>query len=181
MDHLNCLTRCPGDLLFYYLQKEHVPALLGLARAIMATDHSSSKPRNILKRIAKLPYKEIYHDEFEQSYIILAEMYSTKEKYDLAHELSRRCLVLNKSCPEAWDSIGLIMEKKQSFSEAAACFEKSWTLSNGENVVSGYKTALNYFKSKNTILALEIICQEVMSKMKENELMFRHCVKCIRP
>ena len=165
--------------------KECVPALLGLAKTLMATDASFSKARNVAKKIVKIPYKDIYHDEFLMGYLLLAEMYKKKGKFDTALELCRRCLELNKSCEMAWGIIARVMEERRSYEEAASCYEKSWRLSGNRNVIFGYKSALNYYKEKKTVKAIEM-CHEMLRELgchcvELSDLMFQYCVKSIKP
>ena len=67
-----------------------------------------------------------YAEEFEKSYLMLAEIYVGRGKFDLAQELCKKCLGYNKSCAGAWDLMGVIMEKEASYKDAAECYEKSW-------------------------------------------------------
>jgi hypothetical protein len=65
--------------------------------------------------MVKIQYQNLYADEFEKSYVILADVYVQKGKYDLAQDLCKRCLQHNRSCAKAWELMGLIMEKEQSY------------------------------------------------------------------
>jgi tetratricopeptide repeat protein 21B len=65
--------------------------------------------------MVKIQYQNEYADEFEKSYVILADVYVQKGKYDLAQDLCKRCLTYNRSCAKAWELMGLIMEKEQSY------------------------------------------------------------------
>jgi tetratricopeptide (TPR) repeat protein len=47
-------------------------------------------------------------------------------KYDLAQEMCKKCLKYNKSCAKAWELIGQVMEREQSYMDAAEHYERSW-------------------------------------------------------
>lgn len=104
--------------------KEYVPALLGLTKALLVVDPASNKARTVAKRITKLPYDAMYHEEFESSYLLLAEIYVQREKFDLAQELGNRVLKLNKSSAKAWEINGSVMELRGSYDEAANIYDK---------------------------------------------------------
>jgi tetratricopeptide repeat protein 21B len=61
------------------VDKDYVPALLGLATAYMLTKQQP-KARNQLKRIAKMPYDQSLADDFERSYLMLADIYVSRAK-----------------------------------------------------------------------------------------------------
>ncbi|CAN0250307.1 unnamed protein product, partial [Laminaria digitata] len=94
--------------------KDNVPALLGMSLAF-TLENSPNKARNALKRIAKMSYTLENAEEFEQAYLQLAHLYVERGKFDLSQDLCRRCLSYNKSCPQAWETLGLVMEKEQSY------------------------------------------------------------------
>ncbi len=77
------------------LQKDHVPALLAMATAYMILKQTP-RARNQLKRIAKMNWNIIDADEFEKSWLLLADIYIQSGKYDMAGELLKRCLRHNK-------------------------------------------------------------------------------------
>ena len=79
--------------------------------------------RNALKRIAKMTYSHELADEFERGYLLLADIYIQKSKFDLAEDLCRRCLKYNKSCGKAWESMGVIKEKEHAYKDAAEYYE----------------------------------------------------------
>lgn len=54
------------------------------------------RARNQLKRIAKMNWNIIDADEFEKSWLLLADIYIQSGKYDMAGELLKRCLRHNK-------------------------------------------------------------------------------------
>lgn len=77
------------------LQKDHVPALLAMATAYMILKQTP-RARNQLKRIAKMNWNIIDAEEFEKSWLLLADIYIQSGKYDMAGELLKRCLRHNK-------------------------------------------------------------------------------------
>lgn len=47
-----------------------------------------------------------------------------QSKNDLVQELCKRCLAQNKSCSQAWEILGLSLEKESDYEHAAECYEK---------------------------------------------------------
>lgn len=76
-------------------QKDHVPALLAMATAYMMLKQTP-RARNQLKRIAKMNWSIVDADEFEKSWLLLADIYIQSGKYDMAGDLLKRCLNHNK-------------------------------------------------------------------------------------
>ncbi|CAM9838403.1 unnamed protein product [Chrysoparadoxa australica] len=144
------------------IEKDFLPALLGMSFAFML-EKEPNKARNALKRIAKIPYSPDMADEFEQSYLLLAFLYMDRGKFDLSQDLGRRCLSYNKSCSKAWETMGLIMEKEQSYSDAAECYERSWELEHQASAVIGFKLAFNYLKANRFVDAIDV-CTKVLGQ-----------------
>ena len=108
-------------------EKDYLPALLGMSTTFML-EKSTTKARNALKRIAKMPYSHELADEFERGYLLLADIYIQKSKFDLSEDLCNRCLKYNLSCGRAWETMGVIREKEASYKDAADMYEKvSWS------------------------------------------------------
>uniref|UniRef100_A0A672QNB8 Tetratricopeptide repeat protein 21B-like n=1 Tax=Sinocyclocheilus grahami TaxID=75366 RepID=A0A672QNB8_SINGR len=141
-------------------EKDHVPALLAMATAYMILKQTP-RARNQLKRIAKMNWNIIDADEFEKSWLLLADIYIQSGKYDMAGELLKRCLRHNKSCCKAYEYMGYIMEKEQSFRDAALNYEMAWKYSNQTNPTIGYKLAFNYLKAKRHVDAIDV-CHKVL-------------------
>lgn len=80
---------------FAWIQKDHVPALLAMATAYMMLKQTP-RARNQLKRIAKMNWSIVDADEFEKSWLLLADIYIHSGKYDMAGDLLKRCLNHNK-------------------------------------------------------------------------------------
>lgn len=78
-----------------WIQKDHVPALLAMATAYMMLKQTP-RARNQLKRIAKMNWSIVDADEFEKSWLLLADIYIHSGKYDMAGDLLKRCLNHNK-------------------------------------------------------------------------------------
>ncbi|TYZ57551.1 hypothetical protein PybrP1_008571 [[Pythium] brassicae (nom. inval.)] len=142
------------------VDRDHVPALLGLATAYMLTKQQP-KARNQLKRIAKMPYDQSLADDFERSYLLLADLYVGRSKYDLAQELCKKALMHNKSSGKAWELLGLIMEKEQSYIDAAECYQEAWSCEGEASASIGYKLAFNYLKAKKFVLTVDV-CHKVL-------------------
>lgn len=144
------------------VDKDFVPALLGLATAYMLTKQQP-KARNQLKRIAKMPYDQALADDFERSYLMLADIYISRSKYDLAQELCKKALTHNKSSGKAWELLGLIMEKEQSYIDAAECYQEAWTCEGEASATIGFKLAFNYLKAKKFVSTVDV-CNKVLDQ-----------------
>ncbi|ETP17102.1 hypothetical protein F441_08448 [Phytophthora nicotianae CJ01A1] len=144
------------------VDRDYVPALLGLATGYMLTKQQP-KARNQLKRIAKMTYDQTLADEFERSYLLLADIYINRGKFDLAQELCKRTLTHNKSSGKAWELLGLVMEKEQSYIDAAECYQEAWTCEGEASAAIGFKLAFNYLKAKKLVLAVDV-CNKVLDQ-----------------
>ncbi|XP_078408432.1 tetratricopeptide repeat protein 21B isoform X2 [Cetorhinus maximus] len=141
-------------------EKDHIPALFGMATAYMILKQTP-RARNQLKRIAKLNWNAIDAEELEKSWLLLADVYIQSGKFDMAVELLKRCLRHNKSCCKAYEYMGYIMEKEQSYKDAAVNYEMAWKYCNQTNPTIGYKLAFNYLKAKRYVDAIDI-CHKVL-------------------
>ncbi|XP_038077972.1 tetratricopeptide repeat protein 21B-like isoform X2 [Patiria miniata] len=142
-------------------EKENVPALFGVATAYMILKQTP-RARNQLKRIAKMNWNPVDAEDFEKSWLLLADIYINTGKFDMATELLRKCLQHNQSCCKAYEYLGFIMEKEQSYHDAALNYEKSWKYGNQNNPTIGYKLAFNYLKAKRYVDAIDI-CHKVLA------------------
>lgn len=138
----------------------YVPALLALANACMLLNQPP-KARNHLKRINKMQVTPDFADEFEQAWLMLAQMYINTGKMDFAQELCQKVLANNKSSAKAWEQLGLIMEKEQSYRDAAENYERAWQYMNESSSQVGYKLAFNYLKAKRYVEAIDV-CHKVL-------------------
>ncbi|KAG2375069.1 hypothetical protein C9374_010073 [Naegleria lovaniensis] len=141
---------------------DYVPALVALSYAFEKTKQTP-KARQTLKRISKMGMKPGWEDDFERGWLLLADIYIGNGKFDLAQELIKKILEINKSCTRAWELDGLIYEKEGSFQDAANCYEKAWKLSGETSPSSGYKLAFNLLKAKRNIEAINV-CHKVLQK-----------------
>ncbi|KAB0381053.1 hypothetical protein FD755_008837, partial [Muntiacus reevesi] len=128
-------------------EKDHVPALLGMATAHMILKQTP-RARNQLKRIAKMNWNPIDAEEFERSWLLLADIYIQSAKYDMAEDLIKRCLRHNRSCCKAYEYMGYIMEKEQAYMDAALNYEMAWKHSNQTNPAVGER---KYTLTANTL------------------------------
>uniref|UniRef100_A0A673CVP2 Tetratricopeptide repeat domain 21B n=1 Tax=Sphaeramia orbicularis TaxID=375764 RepID=A0A673CVP2_9TELE len=124
-------------------EKDHVPGLLAMATAYMMLKQTP-RARNQLKRIAKMNWTIVDADEFEKSWLLLADIYIHSGKYDMATDLLKRCLNHNKSCCKAYEYLGYIMEKEQAFCDAALHYELAWKYGNRTNPTIGTSTKITY-------------------------------------
>ncbi|XP_073097695.1 tetratricopeptide repeat protein 21B isoform X1 [Manis javanica] len=141
-------------------EKDHIPALLGMATAYMILKQTP-KARNQLKRIAKMSWNAADAEDFEKSWLLLADIYIQSAKYDMAEELLKRCLRHNRSCCKAYEYMGYIMEKEQAYTDAAFNYEMAWKHGSQTNPAVGYKLAFNYLKAKKYVDAIDI-CHQVL-------------------
>uniref|UniRef100_A0A8C3RQ45 Tetratricopeptide repeat domain 21B n=1 Tax=Chelydra serpentina TaxID=8475 RepID=A0A8C3RQ45_CHESE len=141
-------------------EKDHIPALLGMATAYMILKQTP-RARNQLKRISKMNWNPIDAEEFEKSWLLLADIYIQSAKYDMAGELLKRCLRHNRSCCKAYEYMGYIMEKEQAYKDASVNYEMAWKYGNQTNPTIGYKLAFNYLKGKRYVEAIDI-CHKVL-------------------
>ncbi|XP_029790318.1 tetratricopeptide repeat protein 21B isoform X2 [Suricata suricatta] len=141
-------------------ERDHIPALLGMATAYMILKQTP-RARNQLKRIAKMNWNPIDAEDFEKSWLLLADIYIQSAKYDMAEELLKRCLRHNRSCCKAYEYMGYIMEKEQAYSDAALNYEMAWKHGSQTNPAVGYKLAFNYLKAKRCVDAIDV-CHQVL-------------------
>jgi tetratricopeptide repeat protein 21B len=103
--------------------QEYLPAILGMATGYMV-EKQQHKARNLLKRVAKMELSTRDGEDFTKANLLLAKFYVDKSKYDLAQELCKKCLAQDRSCSQAWEILGLAMEKEMNYENAAECYEK---------------------------------------------------------
>ncbi|XP_028623167.1 tetratricopeptide repeat protein 21A isoform X4 [Grammomys surdaster] len=141
-------------------EKDSIPALLAMAQAYILLKQVP-KARTQLKRLAKFPWMLDEAEDLEKSWLLLADIYCQGGKFDLALELLCRCLQYNKSCCRAYEYMGFIMEKEQSYKDAATNYELAWKYSHQANPAIGFKLAFNYLKDKKFVDAIEV-CHSVL-------------------
>uniref|UniRef100_A0A7S2R6W5 Tetratricopeptide repeat-containing protein n=1 Tax=Rhizochromulina marina TaxID=1034831 RepID=A0A7S2R6W5_9STRA len=140
----------------------YVPAMVYLAVMFML-QKQEQKARNMLKKVAKMPYMYEHGDAFEVAYLNLAVYYITKSKYDLAQDLCKRCLKFNKSSAKAYETLGSILERELAYKDAAENYEKAWEYCMQGSPSIGYKLAFNYLKAKRFVEAIDV-ANEVAKK-----------------
>jgi len=145
--------------------KEYVPALLGLANAYLLLKQVP-KARNNLRHVAKLKTNPDFASEFERSWLLLADLYIQGGKYDLAQDLCKKTLENNKSSGKAWEQLGLVMEKEQSYRDAADHYEQAWKCVNESSPSVGFKLAFNYMKAKRYVEAIDV-CHKILAKFPD--------------
>ncbi|XP_057561624.1 tetratricopeptide repeat protein 21A isoform X2 [Hippopotamus amphibius kiboko] len=136
-------------------EKDSIPALLAMSQAYSLLKQIP-KARTQLKRLAKAPWTLAEAEDLEKSWLLLADIYCQGGKFDLASELLRRCVQYNKSCCKAYEYIGFIMEREQSYKDAATNYELAWKYSHRANPAIGFKLAFNYLKDKRFVEAIEV-------------------------
>ncbi|GLC77752.1 hypothetical protein PLESTB_000959000 [Pleodorina starrii] len=138
----------------------NVPVLLAMATGFMMLKQTP-KARNQLKRVQKIQYKPDEAEEFERSWLLLADIHIQGGKYDLAQDLCQKCLKYNKSCAKAWEIMGQIMEREQAYKDAADHYENAWKHENQASAQVGFKLAFNYLKAKRYVEAVDV-CHKVI-------------------
>ena len=109
-----------------------------------------------MKRTSKMDWVVEFADELEKSWLLLADIYIQGGKYDLATELLKKVTNVNQSCSKAWEYLGFIMEKEQSYKDAAEYYYKCWNLQGQSNPSIGFKLSFNYLKAKRYTDAIDI-------------------------
>uniref|UniRef100_A0A8C6XRI6 Tetratricopeptide repeat domain 21A n=1 Tax=Naja naja TaxID=35670 RepID=A0A8C6XRI6_NAJNA len=140
-------------------ERDNVPAILAMAQAYMLLKHTA-KARTQLKRLIKVNWSLPDADELEKAWLLLADIYCTSGKYDLATEQVKRCLRYNKSCAKAYECLGFIAEKENAYKDAAMNYELAWKYSNQANPAVGFKLAFNYLKDKKYVETIDV-CHDV--------------------
>ncbi|XP_039250500.2 tetratricopeptide repeat protein 21B-like [Styela clava] len=143
-------------------EKDNVSCLLGMAIAYQIMKQTP-RARNQLKRISKMQWTLEDADNFEQAWLLLADVYISAGKFDMATELLKKCVEHNKSCCKAFEYLGYIYEKEQSYQDASTHYEKAWDYGNQANPSIGYKLSFNYLKARRFIDAINI-CHKVLDK-----------------
>ncbi len=76
-----------------------------MAEAQIAASQTT-KARNHLKFVLKQEWDWNLANEFERGWLLLADLYIQGNKFDLATELLKKCLVYNASCNPAHELLG---------------------------------------------------------------------------
>ncbi|XP_046391461.1 tetratricopeptide repeat protein 21B-like [Ischnura elegans] len=156
---------------------DHVGITLGLATAHII-QRQGSRARNHLKRIARNQWNPEDADNLERVWLLLAEHYCQSGKNESAAELLHRTLQHNKSCVKALELLGQVMEKAQSYNDAAASYESAWKMGMKVNLPVGYKLAQCHMKAKRYAEAIDV-CHEVLKNFpNESRLRKEILEKC---
>ena len=147
------------------VNKEYVPGLVGMALAKFILKKQSDA-RNYLKMLQKKPYQSEFADEFENAWLLLADFFISNNKFDMAEELLRKILKVNKSMVKAEEYMGIIKEKEQAYVEAASHYEKAWEMSQKRNAGVGYRLAFNYLKAKRYVESI-VVCKDLLKTYPE--------------
>ncbi|CAG9463601.1 unnamed protein product [Pedinophyceae sp. YPF-701] len=145
--------------------RDNVTVLLAMASAFVFLKQKP-KARNQLKRVSKIPFNPDAADDFERAWLLLANIYVGGGKFDLAQELCERCLKYNRSCSNAWDLLGQILEREGAYKDAAEHYHSAWELENRSSASAGYRLAFNYLKADRCVEAMEV-CYEVMNRFPD--------------
>ncbi|XP_018326606.1 tetratricopeptide repeat protein 21B [Agrilus planipennis] len=145
----NFVTMASEDAL-----KEHVGVVLGLASAYTLLKQSQ-RAKTQLKRLFKHNWTYEEAEYLERCWILHADYHMQSSKYDLASDLLKKVLKYNKSCVKAYENLGLISEKEQSYKEAANYYGNAWKLGGKSNPAVGYKLAFCFMKCKKYADAIE--------------------------
>ena len=145
-------------------QQDNPGLVFGIATAHLLLKQTQ-RARNQLKRLIKAPWTLEEGEYLERCWLLLSDIYiqAGQNKMEVANELLRRVLTYNRSCAKAYEYLGYIMEKEQSFREAAGHFENAWKMTDQSNGMVGYKLALSYLKAKQYTDAIDI-SQSVLTK-----------------
>ncbi|XP_013001804.1 tetratricopeptide repeat protein 21A isoform X2 [Cavia porcellus] len=170
-------------------EKANVEAALGAFLEIAQAEacvllKQIPKARTQLKRLAKAPWTLAEAEDLEKSWLLLADIYCSGGKFDLATELLRHCIQYNKSCYKAYEYMGFIMEKEQSYKDAATSYELAWKYSHQANPAIGFRLAFNYLKAKKFVEAIEVchnVLREHPSYPKIREEILEKAQKSLRP
>ncbi|XP_073437605.1 tetratricopeptide repeat protein 21A isoform X3 [Dendrobates tinctorius] len=141
-------------------EKENTSVLLAVAQAYMILKQTP-RARNQLKRLSKAHWTLEDAEDLEKSWLLLADIYIKSGKYDIATDLLKRCLKYNKSCCKAYEYLGFIMEKEQSYKDAAENYRLAWEYSSQSSLAVGFRLAFNYLKDKKYVDAIDI-CHKIL-------------------
>ncbi|XP_071778511.2 tetratricopeptide repeat protein 21B-like [Centroberyx gerrardi] len=158
--------------------------LLAMAQACMLLKQTP-KARNQLKRLSKVEWSEEQADDLEMAWLLLADIYiKTGYKYELAINQLKRCLKHNKSCSRAYEYLGYIYEKEQSYIDALEQYKQAWEYTNRFNPAIGFRLAFNYLKFKRYTKAVDV-CRKVLEEHPDFPLIrtevLRRAVAALKP
>ncbi|XP_045569778.1 tetratricopeptide repeat protein 21B-like [Salmo salar] len=100
----------------------NVPYLLAMGQAFMLLKQTP-RARNQLKRLTKVEWSWELSEDLEAAWLLLADVYIKSGKYDIASDLLQRCIKYNQSCSRAYEYMGYIREKEQSYHDASVFYD----------------------------------------------------------
>ncbi|XP_045566828.1 tetratricopeptide repeat protein 21B isoform X2 [Salmo salar] len=140
----------------------NVPYLLAMGQAFMLLKQTP-RARNQLKRLTKVEWSWELSEDLEAAWLLLADVYIKSGKYDIASDLLQRCIKYNQSCSRAYEYMGYIREKEQSYHDASVFYDHAWLYTNRVNPSMGFRLAFNYLKFKQYNEAIEV-CHKVLTE-----------------
>ncbi|XP_055784139.1 tetratricopeptide repeat protein 21B-like isoform X2 [Salvelinus fontinalis] len=140
----------------------NVPYLLAMGQAFMLLKQTP-RARNQLKRLTKVEWSWELSESLETAWLLLADVYIKSGKYDVACDLLHRCVKYNQSCSRAYEYMGYIREKEQSYHDASVFYGHAWLYTNRVNPSMGFRLAFNYLKFKQYNEAIEV-CHKVLTE-----------------
>ncbi|KAI9140851.1 hypothetical protein BKA69DRAFT_1125403 [Paraphysoderma sedebokerense] len=151
---------------------DYVPALLATSVGHILLKQSP-KAKNILKKIAQMEWKSEYADEFENSWLLLADIYIKSNRHDTAQSLLQLALDHNKSCTKALEYQAHIISSSQTTVQsnhvvASTHYRDAWAIEDKSNVSIGYKLALSLLHANKYVEAIDVV-NEVINKLKERD------------
>lgn len=141
--------------------QDYLPAILGMATGFMI-EKNPHKARNLLKRVGKMERSNNDGEDFEKANLLLAKFYSDKGKNDLAQDLCKKTLQQNKSSSQAWEVLGLVMEKESNYDLSAECYGKAFKLQFEASASVGFKLAFSHLKCKQYVQSIDV-CETVLN------------------
>ncbi len=144
--------------------REYVPAIVAIANAYLLLK-KPSKARNFLKRLTRpqMHLLEEFHDDYEQGWLLLADIHIKNGKNGNAKRLCEKCIAQNRSCGKAWELLGFIQEKETAYKHAADNYEWAWKFADESSPKIGFKLAFNYLKDGRLVDAIDV-CNKVLEK-----------------
>jgi len=147
------------------MEKIDVPSLVGLCIAQYLAGKKGQVKGQLMK-IASAPLTAEDAESFERGWILLADLHIADNKFEVAIDLLKRTLSANKSNGRAWETLGHIYEKEQSYVNAAECYEQSWELLQGADPGIGKLLASNYLKAGKMVQTIDV-CHKVLAQFPD--------------
>ncbi|KAM9417884.1 tetratricopeptide repeat protein 21B-like [Salvelinus alpinus] len=150
----------------------NVPYLLAMGQAFMLLKQTP-RARNQLKRLTKVEWSWELSESLETAWLLLADVYIKSGKYDIACDLLQRCIKYNQSCSRAYEYMGYIREKEQSYHDASVFYGHAWLYTNRVNPSMGFRLAFNYLKFKQYNEAIEVLTEHPDYPLIQTEVLER--------